>query len=63
MMPGIPGTCLTMTFAAVRAAISPATIAILIEGIQGEGGLTMASPEFLLGLRKHCAMKKRMLLP
>jgi acetylornithine/N-succinyldiaminopimelate aminotransferase len=47
--------------AAVRAAISPATVAILIEGIQGEGGLTMASPEFLLGLRKLCD-EKRMLL-
>jgi acetylornithine/N-succinyldiaminopimelate aminotransferase len=47
--------------AAVRAAISPSTIAILIEGIQGEGGLTMASPEYLLGLRKLCD-EKRMLL-
>jgi len=47
--------------AAVRAAISPSTIAILIEGIQGEGGLTMASPEFLLGLRQLCD-EKRMLL-
>ncbi len=47
--------------AAVKAAISPATIAIMIEGIQGEGGLTMASPEFLIGLRKLCD-EKRMLL-
>ncbi len=48
--------------AAVRDAISPATIAILIEGIQGEGGLTMASPEFLLGLRKLCDEKRMLLL-
>jgi acetylornithine/N-succinyldiaminopimelate aminotransferase len=48
--------------AAVRAAISPATIAVLIEGIQGEGGLTMASPEFLLGLRKLCDEKRMLLL-
>jgi acetylornithine/N-succinyldiaminopimelate aminotransferase len=48
--------------ASVRAAISPATIAILIEGIQGEGGLTMASPEFLLGLRKLCDEKRMLLL-
>ncbi|HEX4263133.1 MAG TPA: acetylornithine transaminase [Verrucomicrobiae bacterium] len=48
--------------AAVRAAISPATVAIMIEGIQGEGGLTMASPEFLLGLRKLCDEKKMLLL-
>ena len=47
--------------AAVRAAISPATVAILIEGIQGEGGLTMASPDYLMGLRKLCD-EKRMLL-
>jgi acetylornithine aminotransferase/acetylornithine/N-succinyldiaminopimelate aminotransferase len=47
--------------AAVRAAISPSTVAILIEGIQGEGGLTMASPEYLIGLRKLCD-EKRMLL-
>ena len=48
--------------AAVRDAISPATVAILIEGIQGEGGLTMASPEFLLGLRKLCDEKRMLLL-
>ena len=48
--------------AAVQAAISPSTIAILIEGIQGEGGLTMASPEFLLGLRKLCDEKRMLLL-
>ncbi|HEY2081701.1 MAG TPA: acetylornithine transaminase [Verrucomicrobiae bacterium] len=48
--------------AAVRAAISPATVAIMIEGIQGEGGLTMASSEFLLGLRKLCDEKKMLLL-
>lgn len=47
---------------AMRAAISPATAAILIEGIQGEGGLTMASPEYLLGLRKLCDEKKLLLL-
>jgi acetylornithine/N-succinyldiaminopimelate aminotransferase len=48
--------------AAVRAAISPATIAVMIEGIQGEGGLTMASPDFLLGLRKLCDERKMLLL-
>lgn len=37
--------------AAFEAAITPRTIAILIEGIQGEGGITPASVEFLLGLR------------
>jgi acetylornithine aminotransferase/acetylornithine/N-succinyldiaminopimelate aminotransferase len=48
--------------AAVRDAISPATVAILIEGIQGEGGLTMANPDYLLGLRKLCNEKKMLLL-
>jgi len=39
---------------AMRAAISPATAAILVEGIQGEGGVTPAAPEYLLGLRRLC---------
>src|SRR5258706_2053998 len=38
--------------AAMRAAISPATVAIMIEGIQGEGGVTPATPDYLLGLRQ-----------
>src|ERR1035438_2385089 len=33
--------------AAMRAALSPATVAIMIEGIQGEGGVTPATPEYL----------------
>jgi len=48
--------------AAARNAISPATVAILIEGIQGEGGVTPATPEFLLGLRALCDEKKLLLL-
>ena len=48
--------------AAVRAAISPATVAVLIEGVQGEGGVTPATPEFLLGLRALCDEKKLLLL-
>ncbi|HKI68507.1 MAG TPA: aminotransferase class III-fold pyridoxal phosphate-dependent enzyme, partial [Verrucomicrobiae bacterium] len=47
---------------AARAAISPATIAILIEGVQGEGGITPATPEYLLGLRKLCDEKRLLLL-
>src|SRR5213083_1138882 len=47
---------------AVRAAISPATAAVLIEGIQGEGGVTPASPEYLLGLRQLCDEKRLLLL-
>jgi predicted acetylornithine/succinylornithine family transaminase len=46
---------------AARNAISPATVAIMIEGVQGEGGVTPATPEFLLGLRKLCDEKKILL--
>ncbi|HUB68408.1 MAG TPA: acetylornithine/succinylornithine family transaminase [Candidatus Methylacidiphilales bacterium] len=38
--------------AAVEAAITPKTIAVQIEGIQGEGGVFVASPDYLLGLRE-----------
>ncbi len=48
--------------AAMRAALTPATAAILIEGIQGEGGITSATPEYLLGLRALCDEKKLLLL-
>jgi acetylornithine/N-succinyldiaminopimelate aminotransferase len=47
---------------AARAAISPATVAILIEGVQGEGGVTPATPDYLLGLRALCDEKKLLLL-
>jgi len=40
--------------AAMEAALSPATVAILIEGIQGEGGILPATPDYLLGLRRLC---------
>jgi len=47
--------------AAAREAISPATVAIMIEGVQGEGGVTPATPEYLLGLRSLCDEKKLLL--
>ena len=47
---------------AARNAISPATVAILIEGVQGEGGVTPATPEYLLGLRQLCDEKNMLLL-
>lgn len=40
--------------AAVEAAITPATAAVLIEPIQGEGGIRPATPKFLQGLRRLC---------
>ena len=46
---------------AMREALSPATVAILIEGIQGEGGILAARPDYLLGLRALCDEKKLLL--
>lgn len=40
--------------AAVEAAITPQTAGVLIEPIQGEGGVRVASHEYLYGLRKLC---------
>jgi predicted acetylornithine/succinylornithine family transaminase len=47
---------------AARKALSPATAAILVEGVQGEGGVLPAEPEYLLGLRRLCDEKKLLLL-
>jgi acetylornithine/N-succinyldiaminopimelate aminotransferase len=48
--------------AAVEAAITPKTAAILIEVIQGEGGVYVATPEYLLGLRKLADANNLLLL-
>lgn len=37
---------------AVARAVTPKTMAILVEPIQGEGGIRVASPEFLRGIRQ-----------
>jgi acetylornithine/N-succinyldiaminopimelate aminotransferase len=47
---------------AIKKAISPATVAIMMECVQGEGGITSATPEFLLGLRQFCDERKLLLL-
>jgi acetylornithine/succinyldiaminopimelate/putrescine aminotransferase len=47
---------------AAREAISPSTVAILIEGIQGEGGITPATVGYLLGLRRLCDERRLLLL-
>lgn len=39
---------------AVKAAITPKTCAILIEPVQGEGGVTAMTPEYMRGLRALC---------
>lgn len=47
---------------AMRQAISPKTAAILIEPIQGESGITIATPEYLIGLRKLCDERNLLLM-
>ena len=47
---------------AMRRAITPQTAAILVEPIQGESGVTIATPEYLIGLRKLCDERKLLLL-
>ena len=48
--------------AAIEAAITPQTAAILVEEIQGEGGVFVATPDYLLGLRKLADTNNLLLL-
>ncbi|MBK9713736.1 MAG: aspartate aminotransferase family protein [Kouleothrix sp.] len=53
VMPGVrfaPFNDLT----AARAAITDDVCAVIVEPVQGEGGLSVATPEFLRGLRARC---------
>ncbi|MDX2081620.1 MAG: aspartate aminotransferase family protein [Terrimicrobiaceae bacterium] len=47
---------------AVREAVGPETVAILVEPVQGEGGIHIAQAEFLRGLRALCDEKGLLLL-
>ena len=47
---------------AMEKAISPSTVAIMIEGIQGEGGICSADPSYLRGLRSLCNKHRLLLL-
>jgi acetylornithine/N-succinyldiaminopimelate aminotransferase len=47
---------------AVRAAITQQTVAVLIEPIQGESGITVATADYLLGLRQLCDQSGILLL-
>ena len=47
---------------AMREAITPQTAAILIEPIQGESGVTVASADYLRGLRQLCDEQDLLLL-
>jgi acetylornithine/succinyldiaminopimelate/putrescine aminotransferase len=46
----------------VEDAITPRTAAVLVEALQGEGGVIPAEPEFLAGLRKLCDERGLLLL-
>lgn len=47
---------------ALTEAINPSTSAILVEPIQGEGGINTATPEFLEGLARICRSNNLLLL-
>lgn len=46
----------------VKEAITEKTAAVLVEAVQGEGGIIPADPEFISGLRDLCDEKKILLL-
>ncbi len=48
--------------AAVRSAITDKTVAIMLELVQGEGGINVASRDFVLFLRKICDEKRLLLI-
>lgn len=47
---------------AVRAAVTDKTVAVLVEAVQGEGGVVPASPDFMNGLRALCNERNLLLL-
>ena len=49
-------------FAALEKAISPKTVAIMLEPIYGEGGIRVADKKYLLALRRLCTEKNILLI-
>jgi len=47
---------------AVRGALTPKTVAVLVEPIQGEGGVRVATDAFLAGLRQLCDEQRLLLI-
>lgn len=62
--PLVPGFCYAEFnhLDAVKRLVTEKTVAILVEPIQGEGGIHVATPEFLRGLRLLCDEKDLLLI-
>ncbi|MBI3616001.1 MAG: aspartate aminotransferase family protein [Candidatus Omnitrophica bacterium] len=50
------------SIAAVKKALRPRTVAVMLEPIQGEGGIHIASPQYLRQLRRLCDEKNLLLI-
>lgn len=48
--------------AALERAVKPETVAVLMEPVQGEGGVIAATPEFIRGARELCDERRLLLL-
>ena len=46
----------------VKAAVNDRTVAVMVEAVQGEGGVIVATEEFMVGVRKLCDEKGLLLL-
>ena len=46
----------------VKAAVGDKTVAIMLEAVQGEGGVTPATPEFMAGIRALCDEKNLLMI-
>ncbi len=55
-------TCPFNNLEAVKSALTDKTVAVMLELIQGEGGVNIADGEFVLGLRKLCDEKGLLLI-
>lgn len=62
--PLVPGVCFAPfnDLDAARAVISDATCAVVVEPVQGEGGIHAATPAFLRGLRELCDEHEALLI-
>ena len=61
----LPRGFITVPFndiSALTRAISPHTVAIMLEPIQGEGGIRVADEKYLLAVRRLCTKKKILLI-